>query len=125
MNKQQSSKSHFIAPKLLKTMEYETPMGKFYRTATYISRINEVGSIDFTFGNSYEMPLPGFVEALQNNAIVRKIGWYSYKTNLPQTREIVSKALKKHRGISISPDDIFMTNGTVVDLAICLKLLVQ
>jgi len=125
MNKQQSSKSHFLAPKLLKTIENETPIEKFFRTATYINRRNEVGSIDFTLGDSHEMPLPGFVEALQNNAVAQKIGWYGYKTNLPQTREIVSQALKKHRGISISPDDIFLTNGTVVGLAICLKLLVQ
>ncbi|MDE5074474.1 MAG: aminotransferase class I/II-fold pyridoxal phosphate-dependent enzyme [Trichodesmium sp. St16_bin4-tuft] len=125
MNKQKQSKSHFIAPKLLKTIEHETPMSKFYRTATYMSRINEAGNINLILGDSHEMPLPGFVEALQKNAIASKIGYYGYKMNLPETRKIVSQALKKHRGISILPDDIFMTNGTVIGLAICLKLLVQ
>ncbi len=69
------------------------------------------------------MPLPGFVEALQKHAIPRQIGWYGYKGSLPQTRKIASEALKKHRGISFLPDDIFMTNGTVVGLAMCLKML--
>ena len=100
-------------------------MSKFYRTATYMSRINEAGNINLILGDSHEMPLPGFVEALQKNAIASKIGYYGYKMNLPETRKIVSQALKKHRGISILPDDIFMTNGTVIGLAICLKLLVQ
>jgi aspartate aminotransferase len=117
--------SHVIAPQLLKTLDYKTPIREFYATASYMSRKNEPGSLDFTLGDSHEMPLPGFVEILQHHAIPRQEGWYGYKGNLPQTRNIVSEALKKYRGLSISPDDIFLTNGTVVGLAMCLKMLVQ
>lgn len=125
MNQENAFLPHVIAPKLLKIIESQTPIGKFYNKATYMSLKNEPGSLDFTIGDSHEMPLHGFVEALQKNAIPQKIGWYGYKVSLPETKKIVSEALKKHRGISIVPDDIFMTNGTIVGLAICLKMLVE
>ena len=125
MEQKQPSNSHFLAEKLLKILQTKTPITDFYQQATYLSHKNDPDSLDFTLGDSHEMPLPGFVEAIQNHATPRQPGWYGYKRSLPQTREIVSEALKKHRKLSILPDDIFMTNGTVVGLAICLKLLVD
>ncbi|NEO92950.1 MAG: aminotransferase class I/II-fold pyridoxal phosphate-dependent enzyme [Moorea sp. SIO3G5] len=115
--------THFISPRVLKGLEYQTPISKFYAEATYMSRRTEPESLDFTLGDSHEMPLPGFVEALQRSSIPQNQGWYGYKGNIPESRETVSAALKDKRGISILPEDIFMTNGTVVGLAICLQIL--
>ena len=125
MNPKSSSLSHKISSKLLTIIESSTPIGEFYKNATYMSLRNDPGSLDFTLGDSHEMPLPGFVEALQKHAIPRELGWYGYKGSLQETRDVVAKALKKYRNISIYPDDILMTNGTVVGLAMCLKLLVE
>lgn len=115
--------THFISPRVLRRLEYQTPMSKFYAEATYMSRCTEPESIDFTLGDSHEMPLPGFVEALQRSSIPQNPGWYGYKGNIPESRQTVSAALKDKRGISILPEDIFMTNGTVVGLAMCLQIL--
>ncbi|CCQ60030.1 hypothetical protein [Crocosphaera watsonii] len=94
MNQENAFLPHVIAPKLLKIIESQTPIGKFYKKATYMSLKNEPGSLDFTIGDSHEMPLHGFVEALKKNAIPQKIGWYGYKVSLPETKKIVSEALK-------------------------------
>ena len=115
--------THVISPRLLKAIECEAPTSSFYGKATYMSRENELGSLDFTLGDAHEMPLPEFVEALQRWSIPQNNSWYGYKGNLSESRETVSTALKKRLGLSFYPEDIFMTNGTVVGLAICLQLL--
>lgn len=115
--------THVISPRLLKAIEYQTPISEFYGKATYMSRKNEPGSLDFTLGDAHEMPLPGFVEALQRCSVPQNKGWYGYKGNLSESRITVSTALKEKRGLSIAPEDIFLTNGTVVGLAICLEIL--
>ena len=115
--------THIISPRLLKAIEYQTPMSEFYRQATYMSRRNEPGSLDFTLGDAHEMPSPGLVEALQRWSVPQNKGWYGYKGNLSESRNTVSAALKEKRGLKFAPEDIFMTNGTVVGLAICLQIL--
>ncbi|MDJ0509166.1 MAG: aminotransferase class I/II-fold pyridoxal phosphate-dependent enzyme [Crocosphaera sp.] len=125
MKPQKNSLSHKIASNILTIIQSTTPIGEFYKNVTYLSHKNDPNSLDFTLGDSHEMPLPGFVEAIQKHTIPRELGWYGYKESLPKTREVVTQALKKHRNISILPDDILMTNGTVVGLAMCLKLLVE
>jgi aspartate aminotransferase len=110
-------KIHFISPQLLKKLDYETPISKFYAS--------EPESLDFTLGDAHEMPPPGFVEALQRWSVPQNKGWYGYKGNIPESQVTVSNALQDKRGLSILPEDIFMTNGTVVGLAICLQILAE
>jgi aspartate aminotransferase len=88
-----------------------------------MSRRTDPESLDFTLGDAHEMPPPGFVEALQRWSVPQNEGWYGYKGNIPESRITVSTALKDKRGLSILPEDIFLTNGTVVGLAICLQIL--
>ncbi|MDF5727342.1 MAG: aminotransferase class I/II-fold pyridoxal phosphate-dependent enzyme [Rhizonema sp. PD38] len=118
-------KTHFISPRLLQKLDYQTPLSKFFAEATYMSRRTEPESLDFTFGDAHEMPLPGFVEALQRWSVPQNSSWYAYKGDIPQSRVTVSTALKEQRGLSILPEDIFMTNGTFVGLAICLQMLAE
>ncbi|NES86975.1 MAG: aminotransferase class I/II-fold pyridoxal phosphate-dependent enzyme [Moorea sp. SIO2B7] len=122
-NKQNVLETHAISPRLLKAIEHKTPISEFYAKTTYLSRKNEPGSLDFVLGDAHEMPLPGFVEALQRWSVPQNKGWYGYKGNLPESRITVSNAVKKQRSLSIDPEDIFLTNGTVVGLAICLQIL--
>ncbi len=116
-------KIHFISPQLQKKLDYQTPIGKFFASATYMSRRTEQDSLDFTLGDAHELPPPGFVEALQRSSVPQNSSWYGYKGNIPESRVTVSAALQDKRGLSILPEDIFMTNGTVVGLAICLEIL--
>jgi hypothetical protein len=39
---------------------------------------------DFLLGNPHEMPLNGFVEALQKSVSPRDKDWYAYKMNEPE-----------------------------------------
>ena len=122
-NPTSEGKTHFISPRLLKSLNYQTPIRQFFTQATYMSRRTEPGSIDFTLGDAHEIPPPGFVEALQRWSVPQNQGWYGYKGNIPESRIAVSAALQDKRGLSILPEDIFMTNGTAVGLAICLQML--
>ena len=115
--------THVISPRLLKTIEHQTPIAEFSQQATYMSRKNDPGSLDFSVGDAHEMPSPEFVAALQRWAVPQNQGWYGYKGNLSESQTTVSKALKEKRGLVFDPEDIFMTNGTVVGLAICLQIL--
>lgn len=114
--------THVFSPRLLQALENQTPIGEFYAKATYLSRKDEPGSLDFTLGDAYELPPPGFVEALQRWIVPQNESWFGYKSNLPESRATVSAALKAQRGVSIAPEDIFLTNGTVVGLAMCLQM---
>ena len=58
-----------------------------------MSRRTEPESIDFSIGNAHEMPPPGFVEALQSWSVPQNEGWYSYKGNIPESRNTVSASL--------------------------------
>lgn len=122
-NPTDKGKTHFISSWLLKKLDYQTPMSQFNATATYMSRRTEPGSLDFTLGDAYEVPPLGFVEALQRWSVPQNSSWYGYKGNMSSSQITVSKSLKDKRGLSILPEDIFMTNGTIVGLAICLQML--
>jgi aspartate aminotransferase len=122
-NPTDKGKTHFISSWLLNKLDYQTPMSQFNATATYMRRRTEPGSLDFTLGDAYEVPPEGFVEALQRWSVPQNSSWYGYKGNIPESQITVSKSLKDKRGLSILPEDIFMTNGTVVGLAICLQML--
>ncbi|MBT9315296.1 aminotransferase class I/II-fold pyridoxal phosphate-dependent enzyme [Leptothoe spongobia] len=116
---------HALSPQLLKALEYQTPIGQFYAEATYMKRRTEPGSLDFTIGDAHELPPKGFVEALQKWSVPQNEGWYGYKESLIQARTVVSSSLQERRGLAIDPEDIFMTSGTMVGLAICLKMLTE
>ena len=123
LKEQSNLTTHVISPRVLKAAEYKTPISDFYGKATYMSRRTEPESLDFTLGDAHEIPPAGFVEALQRWSVPQTKGWYGYKGNLSESRNTVAKALQERRGITVAPEDIFMTNGTVVGLAICLQML--
>jgi aspartate aminotransferase len=77
------------------------------------------------FGNPHEMPLPGFVAALQEAIVPQNKDWYAYKENEPLSRETVAASLRAWRGIAFEPEDISMTNGGFAALAVTLALTVN
>jgi aspartate aminotransferase len=116
--------SHTISSRLLKAIQAQTP-SELLAKANYMNRKHEPGSIDFTEGDAHELPPPGFVEALQRWSIPQNESWFGYKDNLPQARVTVSEGLKTQRGIAIAPEDIFLTNGSLISLNICLQMLTE
>ncbi len=116
--------THIFSSRLLKAIKVQTP-SEFLAKATYMSRKHEPESIDFTEGDAHELPPPGFVEAIQRWSVPQNESWFGYKENLPESRAAVSSALKTQRGISIAPEDIFMTNGSLIGIVICLQMLTE
>jgi aspartate aminotransferase len=117
-------KTHTISSRLLKAIQAPTP-SELLAKANYMNRKHEPGSIDFTEGDAHELPPPGFVEALQRWSIPQNESWFGYKDNLPQARVTVSEGLKMQRGLAIAPEDIFLTNGSLISLTICLQMLTE
>lgn len=116
-------KTHLISSWLLKKLNYQSPISEFYAQATYMNRRIEPDSLDLTLGDAYAVPPEGFVEALQRSSVPQNSSWYGYKGNIPESQVTVSTSLKDKRGLSILPEDIFMTNGTTAGLEICLLML--
>ncbi len=50
---------------------------------------------DFALGNPHEMPLAGFVAALEKALIHQNKDWFAYKVNEPPAVETVSTSLRR------------------------------
>ncbi len=112
--------SHVISPRLHKAMQND-PFSEFLAKAKYMRRLRKPGSLNFTFGKPHEIALPGYVEALQRAGGQQNQSWFAYKTNQPSSRAVVAAALKQ-RGLTIAPEDIFLTNGAFAGLSLCIQL---
>lgn len=65
---------------------------------------------NFLLGNPQQMPLPGFVDALQHWSVPRDKDWFAYKMNGLKARAVVATNLRKWRNVPFDLDDIFLTN---------------
>lgn len=112
--------SHVISPRWQQAMQND-PFGEFLAKAKYMRRLNKPGSLNFTFGKPHEMAVSSYVEALQRAGVPQNPSWFAYKTNQPKSRAVVAAALKQ-RGLTIAPEDIFLTNGAFAGLSLCIQL---
>jgi aspartate aminotransferase len=92
---------------------------------SYRKRLDDPLACDFLLGNPQEMPLPGFVEALQQQIAPRDKNWFAYKDNEPKSRQVVAEDLSAWRKVNFDPQDIFLTNGAFGGLAVCLRLAID
>ena len=82
-------------------------------------------SCDFGVGNPHEMPLAGFVEALQKWSQPQSSDWYAYASGVEHATEIVATALRAQFERPYEANDIFMTNGATGALTVGLDALVE
>ncbi|MGW8250281.1 MAG: aminotransferase class I/II-fold pyridoxal phosphate-dependent enzyme, partial [Anaerolineales bacterium] len=80
---------------------------------------------DFMVGNPHEMPLPGFVEALQSSVIPQDKEWFAYKMNEERPRQVLAENLTRTRGMAFDPQDIFPTTGAFGALAVTLNAIID
>jgi len=99
------------------------PFTRFFSTSAWARHRDDVGISDFVFGNPHEMPLPGFVAALQHSLPPQNALWFGYKENEPESREIVASSLRSLRGREFTPQDVFMTNGGFAALSVSIAAL--
>ncbi|WIG58739.1 MAG: aminotransferase class I/II-fold pyridoxal phosphate-dependent enzyme [Ktedonobacterales bacterium] len=102
-----------------------TPVLEFLLASPQVQRQNEPEVANFLFGNPQEMPLPGFVEALQRWSVPQDKDWFAYKHNDPKAQAVVAEVLRERRGVAFEPEDIFLTNGAFGALAVALGAVVD
>ena len=80
---------------------------------------------NFAVGNPQEMPLPGYLDALQRHVVPQDKDWFAYKLSEPASQRTVAATLSARTGLDWDPDDVAMTNGGFAALAVALRTLVQ
>jgi aspartate aminotransferase len=80
---------------------------------------------NFAVGNPQEMPLAGYVDALQRHVVPQDKDWFAYKLSEPASQRTVAATLSARTGLDWDPDDVAMTNGGFAALAVALRTLVQ
>lgn len=114
-----------IPKRLIDFQDAITPFLRFNSQSTYARRRLEGGIADFVFGNPHEMPLPGFVSALQKSLVPQREDWFAYKMNEPAAQAIVAESLRSLRGLPFEADDISMTTGAFSGLSVSLAATVE
>jgi aspartate aminotransferase len=90
------------------------------------ARLNtEPDVANFAVGNPQEMPLPGYVDALQRHLVPQNKDWFAYKLSEPESQRTVAQALTARTGLAWDPEDVAMTNGGFAAIAVALRTLVQ
>jgi aspartate aminotransferase len=101
-------------------------LAPFYRFFEFFeARNRDPASNNFAFGNPQEMPLKGFVTALQDWSTPQDKDWFAYKLSEESARETVAATLRAWRGASFEADDILMTNGGFAAIAVALNTVVS
>ena len=99
------------------------------RVFDYLEQMDEPrrqpGACDFVLGNPQEMPLPGFVSALQHHTEPLDKDWFAYKFSEPNATEVVAAELREWRGLPFEPADIAMTTGAFGALAVAFRTLLD
>jgi aspartate aminotransferase len=103
-------------------------LGPFLMAVTdpYMARLsNDPEACNFSTGNPQEMPVAGYVEALQRWLPPQNKDWFAYKMNEPEARQAVADSLSRWRKQVFAPEDIFLTTGAFSALALILNAVVD
>ena len=112
-----------VSPRIARLLTTVSPFLDFYNSSKWRQRRHEPNISDFFLGNPQEMPLPGFVDALQRWAEPQNKDWFAYQDYQPEAQKIISKSLSAHRGIEFKPEDILITSGAFAGLAVMIAVL--
>ena len=96
------------------------PLARVMADREMNERATQPSACNFLLGNPQEMPLPGFVEALQRWSLPRTKDWFAYKDNESGSRKAVVESLRKQRGLAFQEENIFLTTGAFGALAVVL-----
>lgn len=114
-----------VARRIFTVQNALTSVLRFLNQSTWAKRQGEAGASDFVFGNPHELPLTGFVNALQKAIVPQNENWFAYKMSERESCESVAQSLRQWRGIPFESNDILMTNGAFSGISVCLGALVD
>lgn len=86
---------------------------RMFEDPVFVRRFAAAGdsACDFITGNSQDMPLPGYVEALQQAAVPRDTNWFNYGNNQLGARAAIVETLRSRMRLPFETEDIFLTFG--------------
>ena len=114
-----------VAKHVLQAGQSVATLMAYLSSAEYLHRSDDPANCDFVFGNPNDMPLPGFVDALQKWSVPHNKDWFAYKLNEPESRHAVVESLLAWRGVRYDPEDVFLTTGAFGALAVSIYTLVN
>lgn len=97
----------------------------FILASRYGDRRGDPRIADFTFGNPQEMPLPGLVAAIREQAIPQNKDWYAYKTSEEAPQTFLAERLSRELGLPFEPPDIALTSGAFAAISAAFHLLLD
>lgn len=89
------------------------------------ARTLEPDVANFAVGNPQEMPLPGYVDALQRHLVPQDKDWFAYKMSEPASQRAVARTLTARTGLAWDPADVAMTNGGFAALAVTMRAILE
>ena len=98
---------------------------QFYIHSRYGERRGDPGIADFTFGNPHEMPLPGLVAAIREQAVPQNKDWFAYKSSEEAPQAFLAAAVGKELGLAFEPPDIALTAGAFAAISVAFRLLLD
>ena len=98
---------------------------QFYLHSRWRERRGDPGIADFTFGNPHEMPLPGLVAAIREQAVPRNKDWFAYKSSEEAPQAFLAAAVGKELGLPFEPPDIALTAGAFAAISVAFRLLLD
>src|SRR5258706_8269461 len=96
-----------IVSRRIAAIHAATPVLEFLTASPQALRQHKPGVANFLLGNPQQMPLPGFVDALQHWSVPQDKDWFAYKINGLEAKAAVATNLRKRRNVPFDPHDIF------------------
>jgi aspartate aminotransferase len=97
------------------------PFNRFFAESAWARRDPQnPRNCDFVFGNPHDMPLPGFVAALQQWSVPQNQDWFAYKQNEASACAAIAESLQSRYHVPFGGDDIFLTNGAFAAITVAL-----
>jgi hypothetical protein len=78
--------------------ESAAPIMRFLSDSAYAHRDESREICDSAFGNPHEMPLAGFVQALQKAIVPQNKDWFAYKLSEAEAHNVISATLSERLG---------------------------
>jgi aspartate aminotransferase len=100
-------------------------VGNVFRFLRQPRDLTHPETCDFLAGNPQEMPIPGYVEAIQRALVPDSPSYYSYGPPWQQATEAVAPALAERLGMELDPQDVFLTRGASSGLTLLLRTLIE
>lgn len=115
-----------VSEHIRRAVKASEPLVRFMNQSPWARRrLDRTDLFDFTFGDPQEMPIPGYVEALQRSLAPRDKDWYAYKENEPEARAVVAASLRARRNLRFEDEDIFLTTGAFAAIAVALTAVID